>query len=147
MEQEGTKQRLLPARPESAQNDSPSAPRLGSITGRSSWKLQAKRPPSGNTTEVHLHSASKGLITSGLILMVSEGECGWQPGVFVCRSHPLFGTETEVTTLKTLSVAWKAPLQAPVAGCPLQHQLRVLYVCTTSGKVLTKVLHCSDHYR
>ena len=52
MEHDKKKQRLLPEQSGLAQNDSPSAPRLGSITGRSSWKLQAKRPPSGNVAEV-----------------------------------------------------------------------------------------------
>ena len=69
MEEEGKKQRLLPARPVSAQHDNPSAPRLGSITGRSSWKVQAKRPP---TTEVSLPFWVK-LFQLTSVAKVSEG--------------------------------------------------------------------------
>lgn len=124
MEEEGKKQRLLPRRPDSAQHDSPSAPRLGSITGRSSWKVQAKRPL---TTEV---------VTD--LFQTMQG-VRRQLRVLVC-CRPLYTTETEVAVLRTQNVAWTAPLQARVAGCHHQHLLTVLIVCIRSGKGLIKVL-------
>jgi len=52
MDEDKRTQKLLPGRPDSAKDNSPSAPRLGSITGRGSWRLQANKPTSAGGPEV-----------------------------------------------------------------------------------------------
>ncbi|KAL0035306.1 hypothetical protein WJX77_000193 [Trebouxia sp. C0004] len=60
MDEDKRKQKLLPGRPESAKDNSPSAPRLGSITGRGSWRLQANRPTSAGGPEASLWHRNRG---------------------------------------------------------------------------------------
>lgn len=72
MEEQRKKQRLLPGRPDSAQHDSPSAPPLGSITGRSSLQVQANRPP---ITEVSTVWLTWYVVTSAKPLKVSGQTC------------------------------------------------------------------------
>ncbi|DBA74581.1 TPA: hypothetical protein ACH3X2_009453 [Trebouxia sp. C0005] len=59
MDGDKRKQKLLPGRPDSAKDSSPSAPRQGSITGRS-WRLQANRPTSAGGPEASLWHRHRG---------------------------------------------------------------------------------------
>lgn len=63
-------------------------------------------------------------------------------GQSACHRQHLCGTETEVAVLRTLSVVWIALLQAPAAGCFLQHLLKVLFAGTSNGKDSIQVLPC-----
>lgn len=55
---EDKKQRLLPSRQDSAQDEPSPAPRFGSLTGRGTYRISANRPQSSGTPEVWQQSGT-----------------------------------------------------------------------------------------
>lgn len=61
MEDEQKRQRLLPTRQDSAQDEGSPAPRFGSLTGRGTWRVPANRPRSSATPEVIISACRKAI--------------------------------------------------------------------------------------